>query len=114
MNRDPDADCHSLMRVAVRRLSDGSLADQIRWSAEIEEAAGLDLAQRIALARRNNLLTWGQIATAIGTKPQSAHRRFKSGVVESEDFALEIQTLMAASELIGERLLEGYRRRLGR
>lgn len=104
MNRRSEQDAYSLLRVAVRRLSTGTLIDQIRWSADMEQAAEWDLGQRIALARRNNLLTWNQIASAVGTTPQSAHHRFRKMTVEDEGFALEVQRLMMTQQLLDDEL----------
>lgn len=72
---------HTLMEVAVRRLSehegDTTLLNQLQWAAAIKAAAGDDVAHRVRLAREKRTLTWQQIGKALGVSAQAAHQRFR-------------------------------------
>lgn len=101
MNRDPDPHAFTLLRVAVQRLSTGPIEEQIRWSADIKAAAEWDLSQRVAVANRNKLMTWSEIAPAVGTTPQAVHRRYRSVEVD-EELARHALFLIRANEMITE------------
>lgn len=101
MNRDPEAYAFTLLRVAVQRLGSGPIDEQIRWSADIKRAAESDLGQRVAVASRNKLLTWSQIADAVGTTPQAVHRRYRNVEVD-EDLARHALFLIRANEMLND------------
>lgn len=73
--------CEAVVRVAVRRLTEGHVDDQttyeLRILAALRDAVEKEIRTHVILARTTGTATWREIGKALGMSPQSAHERFQ-------------------------------------